>query len=71
MGAFIVDGFPAFIIEVKKADGPDDDLKALARAARAQIDCRKYDATFRAEGLADIEKLGFAYYKDNIELCRE
>ena len=67
----LVDGFPAFIIEVKKADGPDDDLKALARAARAQIDGRKYDATFRAEGLADIEKLGFAYYKDNIELCRE
>ncbi|MDO5319992.1 MAG: PD-(D/E)XK nuclease domain-containing protein, partial [bacterium] len=67
----LVDGFPAFIIEVKKADGSGDDLKALARAARAQIDGKKYDATFRAEGVVNIEKIGLAYYKDKVELCRE
>ena len=65
----LVAGFPAFIIEVKTADGPDDDLKALAREARRQIDDRQYDTTFRAEGLADIVKLGLAYYKNKVELA--
>ena len=65
----LVAGFPAFIIEVKAADGPDDDLKALAREARRQIDDRQYDTTFRAEGLADIVKLGLAYYKNKVELA--
>ena len=66
----LVEPFPAFIIEVKKADSPDDDLKALAREARAQIDGRQYDATFRAEGIADIEKIGLAYCKNKVEICR-
>ena len=65
-----VEGFPAFIIEVKKADSDADDLKALAREARAQIDGRQYDTTFRAEGIADIEKIGLAYFKNKVELCR-
>ena len=66
----LVEPSPAFIIEVKKADSPDDDLKALAREARRQIDGRQYDATFRAEGIADIEKIGLAYHKNRIEICR-
>ena len=66
----LVEPFPAFIIEVKKADSPTADLKQLAREARAQIDGKQYDATFRAEGIADIEKIGLAYCKDKVELCR-
>ena len=66
----LVEGFPAFIIEVKAADGATDDLSALAREARQQIDGKKYDATFRAEGISDIEKIGLAYFKDRVELCR-
>ena len=66
----LVEGFPAFIIEVKKADSPDDDLKALAREAREQIDGKQYDTTFRAEGIADIEKIGLAYCKNQVEICR-
>ena len=66
----LVEPFPAFIIEVKKADSPDADLKALARAAREQIDGRLYDVTFRAEGIADIEKIGLAYCKNRVEICR-
>ena len=66
----LVEGFPAFIIEVKKADSPDDDLKQLAREAREQIDNREYDATFRAEGIADIEKIGLAYFKNAVEICK-
>ena len=66
----LVEPFPAFIIEVKKADSPDDDLKQLAREARQQIDGKQYDATFRAEGIADIEKIGLAYCKDRVEICR-
>ena len=49
---------------------PTADLKQLAREARAQIDGKKYDTTFRAEGIADIEKIGLAYCKDKVELCR-
>ncbi len=66
----LVEPFPAFIIEVKAADSATDDLKALARDARAQIDGKKYDATFRAEGITDIEKIGLAYFKDKVELCK-
>ena len=66
----LVELFPAFIIEVKKADSPADDLKALAREARAQIDGRAYDATFRAEGVVDIEKIGLSYCKNQVEICR-
>ena len=66
----LVEPFPAFIIEVKKADGETDDLKALASEARRQIDGRKYDAAFRAEGITDIEKIGLAYCKNRAELCR-
>ena len=66
----LVKPFPAFIIEVKAADSATDDLKSLARDARAQIDGKKYDATFRAEGITDIEKIGLAYFKDKVELCR-
>ena len=67
----LVEPFPAFIIEVKAADSEKDDLKSLARDARAQIDGKKYDTTFRAEGITDIEKIGLAYYKDKIELCNK
>ena len=67
----LVEPFPAFIIEVKAADSATDDLKALARDARAQIDGKKYDATFRAEGITDIEKIGLAYFKDKVELCNK
>ena len=65
----LVEPFPAFIIEVKKADSPDADLKQLAREAREQIDGKQYDATFRAEGISDIEKIGLAYCKSKVEIC--
>ena len=67
----LVEPFPAFIIEVKAADSATDDLKALARDARAQIDGKKYDTSFCAEGITDIEKIGLAYFKDKVELCRD
>ena len=66
----LVEPFPAFVIEVKKAAGEADDLKALAREAREQIDGKRYDTTFRAEGISDIEKIGLAYWKDKVEICR-
>ena len=66
----LVEPFPAFIIEVKRANSEADDLKALAREAREQIDGKKYDAAFRAEGILDIEKIGLAYCKNKVEICR-
>ena len=44
--------------------------KNSARRPR-QIGGKKYDATFRAEGITDIEKIGLAYFKDRVELCKE
>ena len=41
----------------------------LARQASRQIDGKQYDAVFRAEGIADIEKIGLAYYKGKCEIC--
>ncbi len=66
----LIAGFPAFIIEVKAVDKDTDDLKALAQAAREQIEGKKYDTTFRAEGLTDIVKIGLAYYKNKVELVQ-
>ena len=59
------------IKQATAADSEKDDLKSLARDARAQIDGKKYDTTFRAEGITDIEKIGLAYFKDKVELCKE
>ena len=61
----------AFVNNIIAADSATDDLKALARDARAQIDGKKYDVTFRAEGITDIEKIGLAYFKDKVELCKD
>ena len=60
--------YPAFIIEVKHAKSEDADLAALAREARAQIDSRKYDTAFRAEGVIDIVKIGLAFYRGRIAI---
>ena len=61
----------AFVNNIIAADSANDDLEALARDARAQIDGKKYDTSFRAEGITDIEKIGLAYFKDKVELCKE
>ena len=29
------------------------------------------DTTFRADGITDIEKIGLAYFKDKVEICKE
>ena len=29
------------------------------------------DTTFHAEGITDIEKIGLAYFKDKVELCKD
>ena len=65
----LVAPFSAFIIEVKAGKSRRDNLKALAREARIQIDGKQYDTAFRAEGITDIEKIGLAYYKGKCEIC--
>ena len=62
-------GFPGFVIEVKAADSDADDLKALAAAALRQIDGKDYPAALRAEGVAEIVKLGLAYRGKRVELA--
>ena len=62
-------GFPGYVIEVKAADSDADDLKALAAAALRQIDEKDYPAALRAEGVAEIVKLGLAYRHKRVELA--
>ena len=53
---------------VKHADSDADDLKQLADAALGQIDRKDYVAALRAEGVADIVKIGLAYHRKRVEL---
>ena len=62
-------GFPGYVIEVKLADYDADDLKALADAALGQIDRKDYVAALRAEGVADIVKIGLAYRRKRVEIA--
>ena len=64
----MVDGFPGFVIEVKAAGDKADDLKALADAALRQIDEKDYPASLRADGVADVMKIGLAYFGKRVEL---
>ena len=62
-------GFPGFVIEVKAAYSDADDLKTLAVAALRQIDKKDYPAALRAEGIAEVVKLGLAYCGKRVELA--
>ena len=63
-----VEGFPGFVIEVKATGDKADDLKALADAALRQIDEKDYLASLRADGVADVMKIGLAYFGKRVEL---
>ncbi len=71
----IVDIYPGFIIEVKKADAETDNLDALARTALDQIETKDYAAKmaseFAARSLArPIVKIGLAYSRKNVVLAQ-
>ena len=72
----LIDGMPGVVIELKAAEEETDDLDALAREARRQIDTREYTtemlADFAAHGeKRDILKFGMAFYKKNLVVCKE
>ena len=72
----LVDGMPGVVIELKAADEEAEDLDALAREARRQIDTREYTtemlADFAANGeRRDILKFGMAFYKKNLVVCKD
>ena len=72
----LIDGMPGVVIELKAADEETEDLDALAREARRQIDTREYTtemlADFAAHGeRRDILKFGMAFYKKNLVVCRD
>ena len=64
----LLPGFAGYVIEVKAADSDADVLKSLAAAALRQIDEKDYPAALRAEGVAEIVKLGLAYHAKRVEL---
>ena len=49
--------------------GADNIAEALADAALGQIDRRDYVAALRAEGVADIVKIGLAYHRKRVEIA--
>ena len=72
----LIEGMPGVVIELKAADEETEDLDALAREARCQIDTRAYTtemlADFAAHGeKRDILKFGMAFYKKNLVVCRD
>ncbi len=72
----LVDSMPGVVIELKAADEETEDLDALAREARRQIDTREYTvemlADFAAHGeKRDILKFGMAFCKKNLVVCRD
>ena len=72
----LVDAMPGVVIELKAAEEETEDLDALAREARRQIDTREYTtemlADFAAHGeKRDILKFGMAFYKKNLVVCRD
>ena len=72
----LIDGMPGVVIELKAAEEETEDLDALAREARRQIDTREYTtemlADFAAHGeQRDILKFGMAFYKKNLVVCKE
>ena len=72
----LIEGMPGVVIELKAADEETEDLDALAREARRQIDTRAYTtemlADFAAHGeKRDILKFGMAFYKKNLVVCKK
>ena len=72
----LVDAMPGVVIELKAAEDETEDLDALAREARRQIDAREYTtemlADFAAHGeKRDIRKFGMAFYKKNLVVCKD
>ena len=71
----LIEGMPGVVIELKAAEEETEDLDALAREARRQIDTREYTtemlADFAAHGeKRDILKFGMAFYKKNLVVCK-
>ena len=72
----LIEGMPGVVIELKATEEETEDLDALAREARRQIDTREYTtemlADFAAHGeKRDILKFGMAFYKKNLVVCKD
>ena len=72
----LIDGMPGVVIGLKAADEETEDLDALAREARRQIDTREYTTAMLADFAAcgeqrDILKFGMAFYKKNLVVCKD
>ena len=72
----LVEGMPGVVIELKAAEAETEDLDALAREARRQIDTHEYTtemlADFAAHGeQRDILKFGMAFHKKNLVVCKD
>ena len=60
---------PGIIIEIKAAkDATEEQLKALAANALAQIDSKKYDTELRKQSIKNIYKYGIAFSGKKVEI---
>lgn len=61
---------PGIIIEIKAAkDATEEQLKALAANALAQIDSKKYDTELRKQSIKNIYKYGIAFSGKKVEIA--
>lgn len=61
---------PGIIIEIKAAkDATEEQLKALAANALAQIDSKKYDTKLRKQSIKTIYKYGIAFSGKKVEIA--
>lgn len=61
---------PGIIIEIKAAkDATEEQLKALAANALAQIDSKKYDTELRKQSIKTIYKYGIAFSGKKVEIA--
>ena len=61
---------PGIIIEIKAAkDATEEQLKALAANALAQIDSKKYDTELRKQSIRNIYKYGIAFSGKKVEIA--
>ena len=63
-------GYPGYVIEIKRAQRKNANLRNLASAALKQIRSHAYRAELAAEGCAEIVSIGLAFKGKKAELCK-
>ncbi|EGC01511.1 hypothetical protein CUS_4648 [Ruminococcus albus 8] len=64
-------GLPGVLMELKATKDQTEDLTSLAKIALTQINEKRYDSSLKADGVADIIKIGIAFCGKKAEVSLE